>query len=50
MIGAIERLLGVAINLMEQVVDAALAPRHVAEQLQIRAGRRCSSSSEHTSR
>jgi GntR family transcriptional regulator len=37
MIGAIERLLGIPIKLMEQVVDAALAPRQVAEQLQIRA-------------
>ena len=37
LIGAIERILGVPIKLMEQVVDAALAPRHVAELLQIRA-------------
>jgi len=37
LIGAIERLLGVPIKLMEQVVDAALAPRQVAELLQIRA-------------
>ena len=37
LIGAIERLLGVPITLMEQVVDAALAPRQVAELLQIRA-------------
>jgi len=37
LIGAIERILGVPIKLMEQVVDAALAPRQVAELLQIRA-------------
>jgi len=37
LIGAIERLLGVPIKLMEQVVDAALAPRQIAELLQIRA-------------
>jgi DNA-binding GntR family transcriptional regulator len=37
LIGAIERVLGVPIKLMEQVVDAALAPRQVAEHLQIRA-------------
>lgn len=37
LIGAIERVLGVSIKLMEQVVDAALAPRQVAELLQIRA-------------
>ena len=37
LIGAIERLLGVPITLMEQVVDAVLAPRQVAELLQIRA-------------
>jgi len=37
LIGAIERVLGVPIKLMEQVVDAALAPRQVAELLQIRA-------------
>src|SRR2546426_2563861 len=37
LIGPIERLLGVPITLMEQVVDAALAPRQVAELLQIRA-------------
>src|SRR2546422_938139 len=37
LIGAIERLLGMPIKLMEQVVDAALAPRQVAELLQIRA-------------
>ena len=37
LIGAIERMLGVPIKLMEQVVDAALAPRQVAEYLQVRA-------------
>jgi GntR family transcriptional regulator len=37
MIGAIERLTGVPIKLMEQVVDAALAPRQIAELLQVRA-------------
>jgi len=37
MIGAIERLIGVPIKLMEQVVDAALAPRQIAELLQVRA-------------
>jgi DNA-binding GntR family transcriptional regulator len=37
LIGAIERVLGVPIKLMEQVVDAALAPRQVAELLEIRA-------------
>ena len=37
LIGAIERLLGVPIKLMEQVVDAALAPRQIAELLQVRA-------------
>ena len=37
LIGAIERHLGIPIKLMEQVVDAALAPRQVAELLQIRA-------------
>src|SRR2546429_1446268 len=36
MIGAIERVLGVPIKLMEQVVDAALAPRAIAELLQVR--------------
>ena len=35
-IGAIERQLGVPIKCMEQVADAALAPRQVAELLQIR--------------
>src|SRR2546428_1679038 len=37
LIGAIERILGLPIKLMEQVVDAALAPRQIAELLQIRA-------------
>ncbi len=37
LIGAIERVLGVPIKLMEQVVDAALAPRQIAELLQVRA-------------
>jgi GntR family transcriptional regulator len=37
MIGTIERLTGVPIKLMEQVVDAALAPRQIAELLQVRA-------------
>jgi GntR family transcriptional regulator len=37
LIGAIERVLGAPIKLMEQVVDAALAPRQVAELLEIRA-------------
>ena len=36
LIGAIERLLGVQIKLMEQVADAALAPRQIAELLQVR--------------
>jgi GntR family transcriptional regulator len=36
LIAAIERQLGVAITLLEQVVDAALAPRQVAELLQLR--------------
>ena len=36
LIGAIERVLGVQIKLMEQVVDAALAPRQIAELLQLR--------------
>jgi len=36
MIGVIERVLGVPIKLMEQVVDAALAPRQIAELLQVR--------------
>ena len=34
--GAIERHLGLPIKFLEQVVDAALAPRHVAELLGIR--------------
>ena len=36
LIGAIERVLGVPIKLMEQVVDAVLAPRQIAELLQLR--------------
>src|SRR5919201_1762322 len=36
LIGAIERHLNVPIKFLEQVADAALAPRHVAELLQIR--------------
>jgi len=36
MIAVIERLLHVRIKLLEQVADAALAPRHVAEMLQIK--------------
>jgi GntR family transcriptional regulator len=36
LIGAIERHVGVPIKVMEQVTDAILAPRHVAEQLQVR--------------
>ncbi len=36
LIGAIERHLGVPIKVMEQVTEAALAPRHVAELLQVR--------------
>lgn len=36
LIGAIERVLGVQIKLMEQVADAALAPRQIAELLQVR--------------
>ena len=35
-VGVIERQMGVAIKLLEQVTDAALAPRHVAELLQVR--------------
>ncbi len=34
--GAIERHLGTPIKFMEQAMEAALAPRHVAEQLQVR--------------
>ncbi|MGH7278864.1 MAG: GntR family transcriptional regulator [Candidatus Rokuibacteriota bacterium] len=36
LIGAIERYLGLPIKFMEQVVDATLAPRHVAELLGLR--------------
>jgi GntR family transcriptional regulator len=36
LIGAIERHTGVEVKFLEQVVDAALAPRHVAELLQLR--------------
>lgn len=36
LIAAIERQLGVTIKFLEQVVEAALAPRHVAELLQVR--------------
>jgi GntR family transcriptional regulator len=36
LIGAIERLLSLRIKRVEQVVDATLAPRHVAELLQIK--------------
>ncbi|MGH7324167.1 MAG: GntR family transcriptional regulator [Candidatus Rokuibacteriota bacterium] len=36
LIGAIERQLGVPIKVLDQVTDAALAPRHVAELLQVR--------------
>jgi GntR family transcriptional regulator len=36
LVGAIERQTGVAIKFMEQVADAALAPRQVAELLQVR--------------
>ena len=36
LIGAIERQLGVRIIVLEQVADAALAPRHVADLLQLR--------------
>ena len=36
LIGAIERQLGVRIKVVDQVTDAVLAPRHVAELLQIR--------------
>ncbi len=37
LIGAIERVVGVPIKSMEQVVHAALAPRQIAELLQLRA-------------
>jgi len=36
MVGAIERHLAMPIKFMEQVTEAALAPRHVAELLQVR--------------
>lgn len=36
LIAAMERQLGVGINLLEQTVDATLAPRHIAELLQLR--------------
>lgn len=36
LIAAIERLVGVPINFLEQMVEAALAPRHVADALQLR--------------
>ncbi|HXH83130.1 MAG TPA: GntR family transcriptional regulator [Candidatus Tectomicrobia bacterium] len=36
LIGAIERVLNMPIKLMDQSVDAVLAPRHVAELLQVR--------------
>jgi GntR family transcriptional regulator len=36
LIGAIERQLSVPIKVLDQVTDAALAPRHVAELLQVR--------------
>lgn len=36
LIGAIERQLNVPIKVLDQVADAALAPRHVAELLQVR--------------
>jgi GntR family transcriptional regulator len=36
LIRAIERQLGVRVTVVEQVADAALAPRHVAELLQVR--------------
>jgi DNA-binding GntR family transcriptional regulator len=36
LIGAMERHLGLPIKFMEQVVDATLAPRHVAELLSLR--------------
>jgi GntR family transcriptional regulator len=36
LVGVIERQMGVVIKFMEQVADAALAPRQVAELLQIR--------------
>lgn len=36
LVGAVERLVGVPIKVLEQVADAALAPRQVAELLQVR--------------
>jgi GntR family transcriptional regulator len=36
LIGAVERQVGVPIKVLEQVTDAVLAPRHVAELLQVR--------------
>jgi GntR family transcriptional regulator len=36
LVGAMERLLGVSIKFLEQTADAALAPRQVAELLQLR--------------
>ena len=36
LLAAIERHLGMEVKFLEQVVDAALAPRHVAELLQLR--------------
>jgi DNA-binding GntR family transcriptional regulator len=36
LIGAIERQVGVPIKVLDQMTDAALAPRHVAELLQVR--------------
>jgi GntR family transcriptional regulator len=36
LVGVIERHMGVAIKFLEQTVDATLAPRHVAEMLQLR--------------
>jgi GntR family transcriptional regulator len=36
LVGAVERQLGMPIKFVEQTADAALAPRHVAELLQIR--------------
>jgi GntR family transcriptional regulator len=36
LVAAIERHLGVEVKFLEQVVDAALAPRHVAELMQLR--------------
>ncbi len=36
LIGAIERQVGVPIKVLDQLSDAALAPRHVAELLQVR--------------